>query len=83
MDEVFTRICIPVLLAYDSGTVAAHNRTDAAYEAEITSEFERHYHRFARTDLPADLRIILILLPMHTKAKLLDRFDAKLKGMAL
>lgn len=83
MDEVFTRICIPVLLAYDSTTVAAHNRTDAIYEAEITSEFERHYCHFARSDLPAELKIILILLPMHTKAKLLSRFDAKLKGMAL
>ena len=82
MDEVFTRVCIPILLAYDSGTVATHKRTDTVYEAEITSEFERHYHRFVGTDLPAELKIILILLPMNTKSKLLDRFDAKLKGMA-
>ena len=82
MDDVFTRLCIPVLLAYDSSTVARHNRTDAAYETEITTEFERHYHRFAGTDLPAELKIILILLPMNTKAKLVDRFDAKLKGMS-
>ena len=83
MDDVFTRICIPVLLTYDSATVAAHSRTDDAYEAAITSEFEQHYHRFIGVDLPAELKIILILLPMNTKAKLLDQFDAKLKGMAV
>ena len=83
MDDVFTRICIPVLLTYDSATVAAHGRTDDAYEAAITSEFEQHYHRFIGVDLPAELKIILILLPMNTKAKLLDQFDAKLKGMAV
>ena len=83
MDVVFTRICIPVLLAYDSATVAAHSRTDAAYEAAITTEFELHYHRFTGAALPAELKIVLILLPMNTKASLLDRFDAKLKGMAV
>ena len=83
MDDVFTRICIPVLLTYDSATVAAHSRTDDAYEAAITSEFEQHYHRFIGVDLPAELKIILILLPMNTKVKLLDQFDAKLKGMAV
>ena len=83
MDEVFKRLCIPVLLTYDSATVAAHNRTDAAYEAAITSEFERHFHRFIGAALPAELKIILILLPMNTKAQLLERFEAKLKGMAV
>ena len=83
MDEVFKRLCIPVLLTYDSATVAAHHRTDTAYEAAITSEFERHFHRFIGADLPAELKIILILLPMNTKAQLLERFEAKLKGMAV
>ena len=83
MDEVFTRLCVPVLLAYDSATVAAHSQTDNAYEAAITSEFEQYYDRFVGTALPAELKIILILLPMNTKTKLLERFDAKLKGMAV
>ena len=83
MDEVFKRLCIPVLLTYDSATVAAHQRTDAAYEAAIKEEFERHYQRFCTNDLPGEIKIILILLPMNTKAKLLERFDAKLKGQML
>lgn len=81
MDEVFERLCIPVLLTYDSTTLAAHRRTDAAYEAAIVTEFESHHQRFCRANLPAEIKIILILLPMDNKAKLLERFDAKLKGM--
>jgi hypothetical protein len=81
MDEVFERLCIPVLLTYDSATVAAHKRTDAAYVAAITAEFEKHYERFRSANLPGEIKIILILLPMNNKASLLERFDAKLKGM--
>lgn len=81
MDEVFERMCIPVLLTYDSTTVAAHTRTDAAYEAAITAEFEKHHQRFCGANLPGEIKVILILLPMNNKAKLLERFDAKLKGM--
>lgn len=83
MDKIFTRLCIPVLLAYNSTTVAGHSETNAVYEAAIVREFEQHYHRFARACLPAELKIILILFPMNTKAKLLERFDAKLKGMTV
>ena len=83
MDEVFTRLCFPVLLAYDSSTVAAHSRTDASYEAAIISEFEKHYRHFTKATLPTELKIVLILLPMNTKAQLLERFDVKLKGMAV
>jgi hypothetical protein len=81
MDEVFGRLCIPVLLTYDSTIVAAHRRTDVAYEAAITAEFEKHHRRFCSARLPDEINIILILLPMNNKAKLLERFDAKLKGM--
>lgn len=81
MDEVFKRLCLPVLLTYDSRTVAAHTKANAAYETALITEFERHHQRFAGANLPDEIRIILILLPMNNKAKLMERFDAKLKGM--
>ncbi|MGI4748214.1 MAG: HamA C-terminal domain-containing protein [Janthinobacterium lividum] len=83
MDDVFKRLCIPVLLTYNSRTLAEHTKTDAAYEAAIIAEFEHHHQRFSSSTLPAEIRIILILLPMNNKAKLLERFDAKLKGMTI
>lgn len=81
MDEVFKVLCFPILLTYDSDVVAAHRMTDAKYEAAISLEFEKHHDRFRRANLPSQIKLILILLPMNSKAKLLERFDAKLKGM--
>ena len=83
MDEVFTRLCIPVLLTYDSETVAAYTKSDSSYEAAIIAEFEHYHSKFSGSTLPAEIRIILILLPMNDKAKLLERFDAKLKGIMI
>jgi hypothetical protein len=71
------------LLTYDSITLAEHKQTDRAYEAAITEEFAKHHERFSNSQLPAEIKIILILLPMNDKAKLVASFDAKLKGMTL
>src|SRR5215207_1596773 len=72
---------VELMSGEDSPTVVAHTRTDAAYEAAIVAEFEKHHQRFCKASLPAEIKIILILLPMNNKARLLERFDAKLKGM--
>lgn len=82
MDAIFRRICIPVLLTRDSAAVAAHTADGPEYEAAILREFERHHGHFAGAGLPQEVRILLILLPMHRKAAPLDRFDRKLKGLA-
>lgn len=58
MDEVFERLCIPVLLTYDSATLAVHRRTNATYETAITAEFEKHHQRFCNASLPAEIKII-------------------------
>ena len=83
MDEVFTRLCIPVLLAYDSSTVATHRRTDNIYKDAITSEFEQQFQRFIGAGLPSEIKITLLLLPMNNKTNLLNSFDKKLKGMTV
>ena len=74
MDEVFTRLCFPILLTYDSATVAAHSRTDATYEEAINAEFAKHYTHFTRASISREIKIVLILLPMNTKAKMLECF---------
>lgn len=83
LDEIFERLCIPVLLTYDSAAVAAHRRADAAYAAAIAAEVGRHHDRFKAARLPEEVRIVLVLVPMATKADLLKVFDAKLKGQSL
>lgn len=82
LDEIFCRLCIPVLLTYDSATLAAHKRADEAYATAIATEIEQHHARFKAAKLPEEVKIVLILVPMSTKADLLRCFDAKLKGQA-
>lgn len=80
MDEIFGRICIPVLLIYDSPVVAAYSKTTPDYEKELILEFNAHFEKFTASGLPS-VDIILMLLPMNNKKALLARFDAKLKGL--
>lgn len=82
MDAIFRRICIPVLLTYDSAAVAGHAVGGPEYVRAVLGELERHHGRFAGADLPQEVRILLMLVPVGDKAALLDRFDRKLKGLA-
>lgn len=84
LDEVFERVCIPVLLTYDSECVANHKSCSKQYTDTFKAELEQHHARFlaalsARKGLPKDLTIHLFLLPLAEKAKLIAAFDEKLK----
>jgi hypothetical protein len=81
MDVVFKRLCIPVMIAYDSDTVSNSAITDVGYDATITDEFEGILRKFSEAGLPEEVKIVLTLVPMNTKAALLTLFDKKLKGL--
>src|SRR5204862_7631745 len=75
LDEVFRRVCIPILLTYDSDCLAKHNKSHAAYDADFKTEVRKHYNDFAdklaSKALPAELRVHLFLLPLRTKKLLI------------
>ncbi|MEN6371842.1 MAG: DUF1837 domain-containing protein [Armatimonadota bacterium] len=79
LDEVFERVCIPVLLTYDSPCIAAHNICDTDYANEFEREINRHYTSFAKRNLPKEIRIHLFLLPLQKKETLVKLLDEKLK----
>jgi hypothetical protein len=80
LDVVFDHACIPVLLTYESPTVAGHTKATPAYEQEFTAEVRRHHQAFVNAKLPKDLRIELFLMPLHLKAELVRAFDGRLKA---
>lgn len=80
LDEVFKRTCIAVLLTYDSACVNGHKQVDDAYKKAFEAEIRAHYAEFAGTKLPANLRVHLFLLPLHTKKVLLEELDKSLKA---
>ncbi len=85
LDKVVDRICIPVLLTYDSSTIASHKKNDAAYKTAFISEVTSWHAKFAqKVTLPAhakSVRIHLFLMPLHTKKVLVQRLDKVLKGL--
>jgi hypothetical protein len=79
LDSVFATACVPVLLTYDSDCLAAHAGVDTAFRAAFMAEIETHYSSFRAAGLPANLRIHLFLLPLRTKALLVQALDERLR----
>ncbi len=81
LDQIFTRVCIPVLLTYDSPCVASHKACSEAYCAEFEREVIGHYKTFCGKELPANVEIQLFLLPLSQKAELVAALDRRLRGL--
>jgi hypothetical protein len=83
LDEVFQRVCIPVLITYDSECVGSHDKCSLEYVEAFEHEVLEHYHKFAGSlstiSLPAEIRIHLFLMPLHDKKVLVEALDGKLK----
>jgi hypothetical protein len=79
LDEVFSRVCLPVLLTYDSKCLGSFSKCDQLYQKAFAQEIRANHLIFKNQKLPQEIRIHLILLPLRTKAKLIDLLDKKLK----
>ena len=80
LDEIFTKVCVPVLLTYDSTVVASHTIISEEYEAAFRKEVLRHRDTFASKELPTTLEIRLFLLPIKSKEELVKQMDEALKA---
>lgn len=79
LDEIFDRSCLPVLLTYDSKTTASFEEMSKEYKDELINEFRDHYGSFISKEIPGNLEIHLILVPLNTKEELVEELDKKLK----
>lgn len=82
LDMVFDRACIPVLLTYNSTVIAKYDKSSNEYKEEITNEFCRLYEKFVeKLSDKVPLTVHLFLLPLKTKAELVECFDKRLKQL--
>lgn len=79
LDVVFSAACIPVLLTYDSKTVARHKADSTEYRQEIEAEILKHYASFTTKKPELKVKVHLFLVPLNTKKKLNDELDRKLR----
>jgi len=80
LDQVFEAVCFPVLLTYDGPVIARHVRHSGEYLAEVTEELVALHQQFRESNLPAGVRIHLVLIPLKTKIRLIEKLDEKLRA---
>lgn len=79
LDDVFSRVVVPVLLTYESDTVKAFDQCSEEYKAAFEKEVVAHYDTFIGKSIPKNVVINLFLVPLKGKADLAEKLDGKLK----
>lgn len=77
LDQLFQRLIIPILIAYDS-SVTASFEDDASYNAALLKEFATFQKSLA--GLATNVSVYCFYFPMNSKQLLVDSFDKKLGG---
>lgn len=80
LDDITKRICIPVLLAYESPTVGKHNMHSDDFKNELIEEVEASVKKFNNLAVNIEIDIHVFTLSLKQKDELIKRFDIKLKG---
>lgn len=81
LDDVFKKLTIPVLLTYESGTTKNHTQFSDQFKEELQVEIEKHHQTFKSKDIPNNIEIVLILVPIHTKENLAATLHEKLQHL--
>jgi len=79
LDATFNRICIPVLITYESACVKNHTEFNEDFKNALKIELEAVYRQFANNELP-QLRVHLFLIPLDEKETLTKILQNKLEG---
>lgn len=88
LDDIFQRVCIPVLLTYDSPVVEKSEKTDDDYRNGIADEVKKAYSKMRETlnqkyasrfggKVPITVHVILI--PLKAKKEFVASLDGQLK----
>lgn len=92
LDEIFKRVCIPILLTYDSDVVGNSHLCDDAYKENVKNELLMAYENLRKKlsteyrnkfsqELPLTVHVILI--PLKEKKKLIASLDDRLKALQI
>lgn len=82
LDDIFKRICIPVMLTYESTAVAAHTTICQEYITAFENEVKQHHATFTQRSAGLPMtRCHLFLLPLEKKQRLVNAMHDKLKAM--
>lgn len=80
LDNITPKICIPVLLTYESPIVGKHTSTTQDFIDGIGLEVEKHINAFKDLVKDVDVDIHVFVFSIKQKQEIIDRFDKMLKG---
>lgn len=81
LDELFKTAVFPVCITSESAATASAKTICAEYSAALALEVAEMSRIIAASGLPQRARLVLLHLPLGSKQKLADAFDARLKGL--
>jgi len=81
MDKIFKRVCIPVLLTYESNTIKRHDIICDEYVTAFEKEIMTYFKSFCEKCRGSTaVRFHLFLLPLDDKKRLAETLDKKLNA---
>jgi hypothetical protein len=78
LDQIFRRLVIPILIAFDCDSTASYV-DDTSYNEALSAEIKK-LQRSLLSKLPTDISIFCFYFPMATKDTLVAHFDSRLSG---
>lgn len=78
LDEIISRIVVPVLVASDSAAASCYAGCDDTYRKLIIEEYAYVRGRLANSEIAKRVRIVVIYVPLATKDALEAAFSAKI-----
>lgn len=81
LDELFKTAIFPVGIASESQAATSMTSICEKYASALHTEVANMSKVIASSGLPQKVRLVLIHLPLVSKQKLADAFDARLKGL--
>lgn len=82
LDELFRTAVFPVCIACESAAISNSGSICDEYISLLGAELAQLSKVLATSGLPSRVRIVLLYLPVASKKKLAEAFDARLRGLA-
>jgi len=79
LDQIIKRIKVPVLITYESEAVSAHSELTEQYKQTLSTELLAHHPTLMKLLPSTTLVVLVILVPLASKANLQAAFDERLK----
>ncbi|MBR6832691.1 MAG: DUF1837 domain-containing protein [Fibrobacter sp.] len=81
LDEIRKRICIPILITYNTDVYSKHTEFNESFEKDIANECNAAFRFLEQKCQGLNIKLHVFLVPLADKQELISFADKKLKGL--